>query len=151
MASFQGLRLAFTSIEANNYYIRLLLANGVEDVLDISQAPNTDQEGFLAWWVTEKERAARDEKKILVVYNSYEQSCHRKWLKAIEEEEFYDNFNGSTRVRFTTVSKLSQSIHDSKPLSDDWGEVITQNWDEIIDTMSIDSVSSVQADDDQNP
>jgi len=81
MASFQGLRLAFTSIEANNYYIRLLLANGVEDVLDISQAPNTDQEGFLAWWVTEKERAAREEKKILVVCNSYEQSCHRKWLK----------------------------------------------------------------------
>jgi hypothetical protein len=151
MASFQGLRLAFTSIESNNHYIRLLLANGVDDVLDISQAPNTDQEGFLAWWVTEKERAARDEKKILVVCNSYEQSCHRKWLKAIEEEEFYDNFNGSTRVRFTTVSKLSQSIHDSKPLRDDWGEVITLNWDEIIDTMSIDSVSSVQADDDQNP
>lgn len=71
MASFQGLRLAFTSIDSNNHYICLLLANGVEDVLDISQAPNTDQEAFLAWWVTENERAARDEKKILVVCNSY--------------------------------------------------------------------------------
>lgn len=146
MASFQGLRLAFTSINSNNHYFRLLLANGVEDVLDISQAPNTDQEAFRAWWVTENERAACDEKKILVVCNSYEQSCHRKWLEAIEEEEFNDNFNGSTRVRFTTVLKLFDSINNGKPLLDDWGDVITQNWDEIIDTMSIDSVSSVDSD-----
>jgi hypothetical protein len=70
MASFQNLRLAFTSIDSNNHYIRLLLANGVDDVLDIAQAPNTDHEAFLAWWTTEKERAARDEKKILVVCSS---------------------------------------------------------------------------------
>lgn len=139
------------SIDSNNSYIRLLLANGIEDVLDISQAPNTDQEAFLAWWVTENKRAARDELKILLVCYPHEQSCHRKWLKAIEEEEFYDNFNGSSRVRFTTVSNLCRSINDGKPLMDDWGDVITQNWDEIIDTMSIDSVSSVQGDDDQNP
>jgi hypothetical protein len=151
MASFQNLRLAFTSIDSNNHYIRLLLANGVDDVLDIAQAPNTDHEAFLAWWKTEKERAARDEKKILVVCSSYEQSCYRKWLQNIEETEFYDNDNASTRVRFTTTLKLSKAINDGESLKDDWGEVITQNWDELIDTMSIDSVPSVQADDDQNP
>jgi hypothetical protein len=47
--------------------------------------------------------------------------------------------------------KLSKAINDGESLKDDWGEVITQNWDDLIDTMSIDSVPSVQADDGQNP
>jgi hypothetical protein len=105
------------------------------DVMHISQAPQTDREAFLEWWIGEKKRAVRDQVVLVVVSGSYyERDCHEEWLQSIEEEEWFDNDDGLMGVRFTTLSKMFQAIYSNTSLTDGWGD--------IIEKTSLDSASA---------
>jgi hypothetical protein len=72
------------------------------NVLHVSQAPQTDREAFLEWWIGGKKRAVRDQVVLVVVGSSYDCDCHKEWLQSIEEEEWFDNDDGLMSVGFTT-------------------------------------------------
>jgi hypothetical protein len=105
----------------------VLLEEG-SDVLRIFEAPHSDRDAFLAWWADELHRAVRDGVKIVIVGDfGYEYPCHKEWLDGIEEEEWYDNDEGSFRV--TILRRLFEAMASGGSLEDDWGETI--------ETMSI--------------
>ena len=93
-------------------------------MLHVSQAPQTDREAFLEWWIGGKKRAVRDQVVLVVVGSSYDCDCHKEWLQSIEEEEWFDNDVGLMRARFTTLSKMFQAIYSNTSLPDGWGDVI---------------------------
>ena len=121
--------------ESSEYLLSLLQEEG-SDVLRIFEAPESDREAFLAWWAGELDRAVRDGVRIVVVGDlTYDCHCHREWLQTIEEEEWYDNDEGS--FRFTTLQSLFEAMESGGSLTDDWGETI--------ETMSINGADGSRA------
>lgn len=92
------------------------------DLLRISRIPMID---FCEWWSRESERAVRDQVQLVVAKQLHENQGSRiKALQDIEEEEWYNDDEGPTRIRFTTYRKLINAIYHGEQLRDDWGEII---------------------------
>mmetsp|Transcript_35368 Transcript_35368/g.74677 ORF Transcript_35368/g.74677 Transcript_35368/m.74677 type:complete len:153 (-) Transcript_35368:168-626(-) len=99
-------------------------------ILNIYSAPETEEE-FKQWWKAQVENANRDG-VILVVVKSrctissiWLNTPQKRFLSQIEEEEWYNDENGPSRVRVTRFYKVMKVIlGQSETLTDDWGDSI---------------------------
>lgn len=114
----QGYRLVFFLY---NIYTEDYEEQGAS-IVSLREAPQTKDE-FTEWWRREVSRACQD-RVVLVVMKQYDGTNRRKWLQAMEEEEWYNDNGTPSRVRFVTFKKLNMAVILDELLTDDWGENI---------------------------
>lgn len=118
--ALQGYRLVTGDLE---YYQRYESAGA--SILDFSVAP-ISEEAFKEWWRQEVRKAERDDVALVVMWksNMFTPVLPDKWLRKIEEEEWYDGDSSPGRIRSTTVTTVNRAIHAREKLTDGWDEVI---------------------------
>mmetsp|Transcript_27007 Transcript_27007/g.56277 ORF Transcript_27007/g.56277 Transcript_27007/m.56277 type:complete len:249 (+) Transcript_27007:157-903(+) len=117
--TLQGYRLVLR--EGNGYYEHFYRGAGAS-ILDASRAPKLETE-FKDWWRREVDKADRD-RVVLVVLKPQWETIHGRWLRKMEEEEWYNSDEVHGRIRTTTAQNLSKTLYKREILTDDWGDTI---------------------------